>query len=107
MRAILIETDKHVIREIEFDGTLTLEAAYSLLDVDMIEGVYLLGHVLYVDEEGLLTPKTLDKGLFRWKTCHQPLAGRGLIVGGTEYGDDWCDATMSLDEATRNVEWLS
>jgi len=101
MRAILIETDKQTVREVEFGGKL--EDAYKLLDVSLIEGVYIQGHVIYVDEEGLLTPKTIQKGWFKWETYRQPLAGRGLIVGNGI--DDWESATMTIKDAIKGVTW--
>lgn len=103
MRSILIETDKRSVRELEFRGTL--EHAYELLDCHLIEAVYIGDHILFVDEEGLITPKTAQKGFFIWAGYAQPLAGRGLIVG--DGGEDWTDATMKTGRCLLNVTWLA
>jgi hypothetical protein len=106
MRAILIETDKKRIREVDdFDGTLGY--MYKILECSLVESVYLShGDILFVDEEGLLRSSTIAKGFFRWLAYPQDLSGRGIIVGGGD-GEELDAPAMSIDTANRMVAFLT
>jgi hypothetical protein len=104
MRAILIETDKTTIREIEFRGTL--EHAYELLECELIESVDLGPDMIFVDEDGLHRNETIAKGYFKWRDYQQPLAGRGLITGYDSMKGDWIATDMTIEHATAFVTWL-
>jgi hypothetical protein len=121
VRAILIDPDREDISEI----SLYLSPEYSdinaTLDSDgfTIEPVFTfysdfserIGHMLYVDEEGLQKNRkhhfkfSPDKvgGDMQW------LAGKGLIVK-SRFDDNGMeeevDHTMNLEELRKNVEWL-
>jgi hypothetical protein len=63
---------------------------------------------LYVDEEGLLKPQN---GFFRWRGYDQPLAGKGLVVGGELTGLDdvwmgWRDPDTTREEVLAGVTFL-
>ena len=115
MRAILIETDKHTLREVEFAGTL--HDAYRLLGITIIERVPLPPYNdrewdLWVDEEGLLNGAADRIGLFQFKNFDQPLAGRGLIAGNIydpEDGEKWAPLPDVYDIRTfaPMVSWLT
>ncbi len=108
MKAFLINTDKNTIEQVEFDGTL--DHAYKLLDVSIIERVTVSEGVdLWVDEEGLFTPKTIAKGWFQWSGFPQQLAGRGLITGEREgeEGGEFADAPVDIAHIRNHVVFLT
>lgn len=110
MKAILIKTDEHKIEEVEFAGTL--EDAYRLLGVTIIERVELGGNLdLWVDEEGLINGRGDQLGWFRYHPYQQALAGRGLITGvaqseDPEEGETWGEVEISVEDVAEKVVWL-
>lgn len=102
MKAILIKTDEEKVEEVEFNGTL--EHAYELLGCSIIERATLEnGDDVWVDEEGLINGN--DCGTFRVGNFR--LVGRGLITGTVEGedGEEWGDATTTVEEAVKMVEF--
>lgn len=96
MKAFLIKTDDRTIEAVEFKGTL--EHAYELLGVTIIEAVDLgKGEAVYVDEEGLLNNETMAKGFFVVNGYPQQLAGRGLVVRTDDAGD-WTDTRLTAEQ---------
>ncbi len=110
MKALLIKTDAGTIEEVDFNGTL--EHAYELLGVSIIERVELnTGDDVWIDEEGLFSGVidkygqfTVDNGTY-FPDEPKLLAGRGLITGNVEgeEGEEWGNVKMSLEDAKRHV----
>lgn len=118
MKAILIKPDEKAIEEVDFKGTL--EHAYELLGVRLIERVELAnGDDVWLDEEGLLNGAGDRIGWFeigRTKYFNEGdlpggkiLAGRGLITGNIEgdEGEEWGDVKTSLEDAKTTTRFLS
>src|SRR5580765_2554576 len=76
MRAILIDPYNETIKEIKFqdgDGAIN-----KIIDAKYFEAVYINhANAIMVDEDGL---RKKDK-FFKYAGYHQPLAGKGLLVG--------------------------
>jgi hypothetical protein len=103
MKAFLIDPFKREITEVETDGSL--ESMYALLQVQMVESVYMDNEdCIYVDEEGLLG-NLLEQGWFAIPDFKEdPLAGRGLVLGTDAEGYNK-DAVVTLEEIRRRVVW--
>lgn len=113
MRAILINPETKTVEEVEFDFDLASGRTYrkinELIGASLFTVVELLhlddgtSETLYVDDEGLLND---PKHFFKWKRYHQPLAGKGLILGTDAEGE--CIATtLELDFVKGEVEFPS
>ena len=118
MKAFLIAPDHAcgctVVSEVDVraapEGGADLQHVYQLLDCSLIEIVEaamtspLAGHVLVVDEEGLLKPHA--GSLFMPRLYPTPIAGK-LLVLGQGSGDDGdpqlSDASASLDEVRASI----
>lgn len=103
MRGILIDPFTRTISEIETGGTLA--EIYSTLEVELIT-VVSIGQedILYIDDEGLLVPKEVQE-YFYWRGSNQPYAGRGLILGTDEEGDN-TDTSLTAEDVRRLVTFL-
>lgn len=75
-----------------------LSTMYKAIGCDLVEPVYMNRErdAVFVDEEGLLKNPTM---FFYIKDFHQPLAGRGVVVGCDSEGE-----TISPRKVT--LEWL-
>ena len=103
MRGILIDPFTRTISEIETGGTLA--EIYSTLEVELIT-VVSIGQedILYIDDEGLLVPKEVQE-YFYWRGSNQPYAGRGLILGTDEEGDN-TDTSLTVEDVRRLVTFI-
>ena len=93
IKAILIDVEAKELREIILDRTEgnELDAIYKAVKCDCICSVESwifqpLGHVLYIDDEGLLLENPI--GAFQVTDDGQILSGNGIIVGSGEEGND-------------------
>jgi hypothetical protein len=103
MRGILIDPFTRTVSEIETSGKLA--EIYELLGVELVTVVSVgEDQSLFLDDEGLLVPKA-DQEYWNWKGSNQPYAGRGLILGLDDEGDN-IDATMGSLEAAMLVTFL-
>lgn len=103
MRGILIDPFTRTVSEIEFNGGLA--AIYELLGVECITSISVgQSDTLYLDDEGLMVPKDQQE-YWQWPGSNQPYAGRGLILGADEDGDD-TDATVTEEEVKGIVRFL-
>lgn len=107
VRAILIDPFACTVTEVEHDAS-NYQHIYTLLShesmpVDCFTCVYsdhlAEGEVIFVDDNGLLKP--CDR-FFVFADYHQPLAGKGLILGSDEYGDTVA-ATSDLEAIRARV----
>jgi hypothetical protein len=62
------------------------------------------GDALYVDDEGLLTPK--GRSMFKIAGYHQPLVGNGLLCGHDDEGEAK-DVYMSVDAVRARVVFFT
>lgn len=114
MKAILIDSEKRELREVEYDhgskpGAVTLQ----MLIGGYIESAWSWenGDVLWVDEEGLFKPQS---HFFRFtpRGDGQPLAGNGVLIGREEE-DDSPDGyhteppTITIEELRPLVQFLT
>ena len=77
INALFIDVVKQTVTPIEIKNKYT--EYYPLLECQTIEAIHLEnGDVIYIDEEGLLSPQ---KGYFRLKGYPQVYAGHGLVIG--------------------------
>jgi hypothetical protein len=100
MRGILIDPFTRTVREIETGGTLA--EIYSTLEVELIT-VVSVGQEdsLFIDDEGLLVPKEVQE-YFYWRGSNQPYAGRGLILGTDDEGEN-TDTSLTVEDVGRLV----
>lgn len=103
MRGILIDPFTKTVEEIETSGKLA--EIYELLGVELITAVSIgEEHSLFLDDEGLLVPKASQE-YWQLKGSNQPYAGKGLILGLDEEGDN-IDATIEAGDAAMLVNFL-
>jgi hypothetical protein len=104
LKAILIDPFNQTIIEHETDGEL--HSIYKLMQVSMIEAVYLNSSkdCMYVDEEGLLG-NLLEQAWFRIEGFEDnPFAGRGLVFGTTDDGGN-SSPRITVDQLRTLVVW--
>lgn len=104
MRGILINPETQEISEIEYDGDY--RSIYKLLDIRLFTLIHLSDNEsLFLDDEGLLKDPEFFFGLvgpnFKY---HQPLAGKGLILGTDEKGES-IGSNLSLETVKENVRF--
>jgi hypothetical protein len=103
MRGILIDPFTRTVTEVETEGNLA--AIYELLGVAYVTVVPISGdQAIFIDDEGLLVEKEHQE-YWQWAGSNQPYAGKGLVLGGDEEGDN-VDATSTLEEIAGLVTFL-
>lgn len=103
MRGILIDPFTRSISEIETGGKLA--EIYELLGVELITVVSVGDdQTLFLDDEGLLVPKEQQE-YWQWRGSNQPYAGKGLILGVDEEGEN-IDAVSTVEEIAGLVSFL-
>ena len=103
MRGILIDPFTRSINEIETSGTLA--EIYSTLEVELITVVSIgQDDALFLDDEGLFVPKEVQE-YFYWRGSNQPYAGRGLILGTDEEGEN-TDTSLTAEDVRRLVTFI-
>lgn len=103
MRGILIDPFTKTVEEIETSGKLA--EIYELLGVEIVTAVSIdEENSLFLDDEGLMVPKG-DQEYWQLRGANQPYAGKGLILGLDEEGEN-VDATIELLEVAMRVVFL-
>lgn len=94
MKAYLINPHDCTITEVDHNGDY--KQIYDLIGASYFDVARINEHGdgVYVDDEGLFN----HSDLFRIHDTHQPLAGRGLVLG--------CDDEGNSIEPTVTLEWL-
>jgi len=101
MRAILIDPFNKTVTEVETPAEL--HDIYKLIQCTIIDAVNVdERHCIYVDDNGLTYDEPLP--VFRWQSYHQPLAGRALLLGFDQRGEN-VSATMPLGVAMAQVSF--
>lgn len=91
MKAILIDSKKREIKEVEHEGNL--KSVYDLLGCSMIDRFYANNECVYVDDEGMFNSPNIG---FVYNGINY--YGNGLIVGTDSTGKDF-DTNMSFEKA--------
>ena len=100
MRALLIDPGTESIHEIDTAGEL--EDMYKLIGCSDINMVRISADdLVWVDGEGLFKE---DQEFFAVTSYYQPLAGRGLVLGIGNEGENTA-AKISLAELSAMVTW--
>lgn len=103
IRGILIDPFTRTVTEVETEGGLA--SIYELLGVAYVTVIPISdGQAIYIDDEGLLVEKGHQE-YWQWAGSNQPYAGKGLVLGGDEEGDN-VDATSTLEEIAGLVTFL-
>lgn len=107
VRGILIDPFKCEITEVEHDASdykgIYKHLSHESMPVDLFTVVNLDdGDAIFVDDEGLLKP--CDR-FFVWAGYHQPLAGKGLILGSDDEGETQ-SVKIAIDKVKRMTEFL-
>jgi len=106
VKGILIDPFACTVTEVEHDAD-RYEGIYDLLSHETMKiGTFTVvqlnhGDAIFVDDDGLLKP--CDR-FFIWKHYHQPLAGKGLILGSDDQGDT-VSAKITLAAAKKLVRY--
>jgi muramoyltetrapeptide carboxypeptidase LdcA involved in peptidoglycan recycling len=103
MRGILIDPFKRTVTEVDTIGNLA--AIYELLGVDCVTAVSVgENQILFLDDEGLFVPKE-EQEYWHLKGSNQPYAGKGLLLGLDEEGEN-IDSAMTFWEVNLLVTFL-
>ena len=107
IKGFLIDPQTMRITPIELPGQSreNLNAMYKAIGCDLVEAVYLNKEqdAVFVDEEGLLKEPTL---FFYIEGTHQPLAGRGVVIGCDEEGESVSVRAVTLDWLRANTAFV-
>ena len=102
----LIDPQAQKISRIEMPADLrgNLDTMYQVIGCELVEVAYINDQRdgVFVDEEGLLKPQ---KYFFFIEGGHQPLAGRGIVLGCDEEGETIAP-TVTLDWLRANVSFI-
>lgn len=104
MRAYLINPEVKEITEVDYTGNY--KNIYEHIQADMFEGIPVeaTGDTIFVDEEGLLKPQ---EHFFKLSTYHQPVAGRGLVLGLEPESGDSCEPKCTIEYLEENIAFMS
>lgn len=103
MRGILINPFDRTVTEIETNGRL--DDMRRLIDCEYITvSMVTAANALILDDEGLLVERE-RQAYFKWDGVDQPFAGRGLILGTDDEGEN-ADTDLPLTVVKASVTWL-
>lgn len=98
MKGILIDPFERTVTRV--DVAKGIDAIYKLIQARPFDCVRIdERNAIYVDDEGLYVD---DQRFFQFRGYHQPLAGRGLILGNDREGES-CSCTITLDDVKGRV----
>ena len=99
-KAILIDVYNRTITEVNVEGLKGLQNCVG----GYIETAHHDGdNDIFVNEEGLFLP---NRCWFNYEGGHQPFSGNGIMVG-SNYDGDTVDCTMTVEEVTKKVKFLT
>lgn len=103
MKAILIDPTTRTITAIDVKDWRDIAPA---IDADLFAVVNIdnFRHSIFVDDEGLYTKSDL---FYHLDYPHQPLAGRGLVLGYDQRTGESLDCTLTIDEIKAKTEFLA
>ena len=105
MRSILIDPFTRTITEVEYTGNY--KQIYDLIDCETYDVARINEHGdgIFVDDEGLF--KEGEQRFFLYEDYHQPLAGKGLILGCDMDTGESVATTLTLAEVIDKVEFVT
>lgn len=99
VKAILIQTEDHIIKEVEVEN---FRALYGLIGCSLVEPVRLDGEdTLYLDEEGRLKYNSY----LSLKNYPSILAGNGVVIGEGE--EDLKDTSLTVEKVKELIRFLT
>lgn len=103
MDAYLIDPFAQTITKVNYSGRY--EQIYDLIDCDTFDCARInrMGDAIFIDDEGLMRER--PQAFFRHRSYPQPLAGKGLVLGGNDEGESTAPA-VSLEQLIEDVEWV-
>jgi hypothetical protein len=99
MKAFLIDPKARTIEEVEYDDS-DYRNIYKFIDCQTFTVAPINEHTtddVYVDDEGLMTNER-PLYAFQFLGGHQPLVGKGLVVGGPDDEGRNTPPNLTLDE---------
>lgn len=90
---------KHIYTLLSGPNAAGAEVAVDLFTVVNIEG----DDAIFIDDEGLLKA---DQAFFKFADFHQPLAGRGLVLGTNDEGDS-TSPKCTIDWLRERISWMT
>ncbi len=96
----LIDPFAETVTQVAYDGDFT--CIYKHIKADRFTCVYLDDRdAIFVDDEGLFKD---DQRFFMYKEYHEPLAGRGLVLGANAEGDT-TSPKITLEKLTKLISF--
>ena len=108
MKAILIDPRDRTVTEVERPGK-SYKEINALIGADLFDVVRLgNGHVIYVDDEGLINGRINRDGCYMLKSTAQRhsclLVGPGLVCGTTVDGDK--APGLTVEQVRSMIDWV-
>ena len=111
IKAILIDPFEKTVSEVQLDGD-DYRAIYPLISrpEDQVDtftsGLAMLdGDMVLVDDEGLINWWERGQAFFEIIGGHQPLAGKGLVMGSNTQGES-TSVRVTLGQMQELVRWV-
>ena len=103
MKAFLIDPEKRTITEVDYDGHH--KSIYKLIGADLFDTVRLSGSdVIFVDDEGLMKN---PQHFFKLDGLTSPLAGKGLVLGTNNRGENISPKLVLLEDLQRWITFIT
>jgi len=102
-KGYLIDPEAKTIIHINYDLSTGIDGIYKLIGADPFTIVQIEKRdAIFVDDEGLLKN---PRYFFQYRGYHQPLAGKGLVLGTNEEGDT-VSAKIKYEDLKSRVSFL-
>jgi hypothetical protein len=111
MKAILIDPATRSATPIEVSRENFLKDLYAAIDCDLVERVCIEDkqgrtYEIWVDESGLFKIDPEEVCMFAFGEYHQPLAGKGVLLGANAEFYESEDAPMTPEEAKSLTKFI-
>lgn len=102
-KGYLIDPEAKTVTHVNYDLATGIDGIYKLIGADPFAVVQIEKRdAIYVDDEGLLRN---PRYFFKYLGYHQPLAGKGLVLGTNEEGDT-VSAKIKYEDLKKRVSFL-
>ena len=102
-KAILIDSTNKTFKVVEIENFRDIQKQLDCRVFTIATVFEKNEDTLYVDDEGLLTN---PQHFFEYEDAHQPFAGKGLLIGCDDEGEDK-DVQTSMEEVQSKVKFYS